>query len=233
MKLFAIIARWTKRVARVCAVIFAMYLLIVAVGLVPVNNDFEPSNPKDGVVIYVRSSAIHADIVVPTSIDSHDWGHTIPADSFRSNTKNAKWIAFGWGDRGFYVDTPNWSDLRISTALAALVLPSSTCMHVVMLDHAPLGRKVIISKTQYSRLCSFIGKSFSGAEGVPNLIPDAAYGKRDAFFAAVGSYNCLNTCNAWANRGLQSAGVRTPCLAPLPKTLSLYLPESSLEKTTD
>ncbi|MEQ8790817.1 MAG: TIGR02117 family protein [Pirellulaceae bacterium] len=205
-----------------------LYAAIVLVGLIPVNNDFEPT--ADGVEIHVISNAVHADLVMPIEAAGVDWRERFPAACFRGDTADATHVAIGWGDRGFFLETPTWADLKASTTANALLWPSDSCMHVRLtkLNYlAEDARSVRISPEQYGRLVEHIRSTFvQNGDGSFLPIAGAHYGQHDAFFAARGAYHGLNTCNSWAGRGLRSAGVRTGWLTPLPKTVYWYLPDS-------
>ena len=200
--------------------------MILLVGLIPVNNSFEPD--PDGVQIFVTSNAVHADIIVPVTNRVVDWRDEFGSDSFSGSISDATYVAFGWGDKGFFIETPTWADLKVSTAANALLIPSDTCMHVVFARadaYHQDRRSVFISQDQYQKLVSFIKNSFALNEAAERiLISNAAYGSRDAFFESHGRYHALNTCNSWAGRALREAGVTTPWLTPMPKSPMLYLP---------
>ncbi len=218
----------TKRFFLTVTLLILLYALFVLIGLIPVNNGFRPAD--DGVEIYVVSNPVHADLVLPIANEAMNWREQFPADCFQGNTNYATHIAVGWGDKGFFIETPTWADLRASTAVNALFLPSDTCMHVSLTTEKYLGenaRKVVISKEQYQALIQFIETSFQkSSSGERIQIPDTAYGKSDAFFEAEGTYFCTNTCNSWIGQGMRSAEIRTPMFTPLPKTVFLYLPET-------
>ncbi len=203
----------------------AAYLVCVLIGLIPINNDFEPT--PDGIEIFIISTAVHADLVLPLDAGELDWRAVFPAEHFAGDISYATHVAIGWGDRGFFLETPTWSDLRASTVVRALFWPSSSCLHVGMVDARWLGnaRSVRISESQYADLVRFIRASFvrdAGGDKIP--IPGAAYGGHDAFFESHGNYHMFNTCNCWVARGMCRAGIRAPWFAPLPKTVWLYLP---------
>ncbi|HEX4610830.1 MAG TPA: TIGR02117 family protein [Urbifossiella sp.] len=206
--------------------LIVFYLLAVLVGLIPVNNDFEPA--ADGVEIMITSTAIHADLVLPVRNQTMDWGPLLPAGDFTGDVNRATRVAFGWGNKEFYVDTRTWDDLKAGTVFRAVFWPSATCLHVEMWDDAagPAGaRKTRISHEQYRRLVEYVLGSFRRDESGRFLrIEPGAYGTNDAFYHAHGSYHAFNTCNCWAGRGLKAAGVRTGWFTPLPKTVSLYMP---------
>lgn len=133
----------------------------------------------------------------------------------------------GWGDRGFFLETPTWSDLKMTTAANALLVPSQSCLHVYLTNPQFLTasrRRVRISQQQYEQLCAFIDNSFS-RDAADNYqpIPGISYSQSDAFFAANGSYHAFATCNCWVGNALRSAGVRCGWFTPLPKSVYLYL----------
>ena len=217
---------WLKRFVKFICFAVLLYATIVVVGLIPVNNDFQPD--PEGVLIHVTSNAVHADVIVPVSNSVVDWRQEFPADSFSGPTSAATHVAFGWGDKGFFIETPTWNDLKVSTAANALLIPSDSCMHVVFARADSYGqekRSVWISASQYQQLVEHINASFATDNfGQRILIPNSAYGSRDAFFESQGRYHALNTCNSWVGRALTAAGVRVPWLTPLPKSPMLYLP---------
>jgi uncharacterized protein (TIGR02117 family) len=201
-----------------------LYALIVLVGLIPVNNDFEPT--PDGVEIFIVSSSVHADIILPIRTETVDWRDHLRADDFSGDTSWATLAAFGWGDKGFYIGTPTWGDLRASTVANALLWSSESCMHVSLTSEKYVSedaRSIKISTAQYERLVESIRRSFQENDGSVIPIAETAYGKNDAFYEAHGTYHCFNTCNCWAGATMRSAGIRTACFTPLPKTVFLYL----------
>ncbi|MGE3166837.1 MAG: TIGR02117 family protein [Planctomycetota bacterium] len=220
--------RWIRRVvSRTILGLAISYGVIVLVGLVPVNNDFV-EDPQ-GVEIFVSSSAVHADVVLPLRTSEVDWRSAFPEECFRGSTRGLTHVAFGWGDRGFFLETPQWSDLTVANAANALFWTSSAAMHVDFTRPEYLGeatRSVHISRAQYRALVDFIDATFArDDQGRRRQIAGTGYADSDAFFEALGSYSCLNTCNSWVGSALREAGVRTPWLTPLPKTVLLYLPD--------
>ncbi len=205
-------------------------LLLVGVlllGMLPVNNDY--SATPDGVEIFVTSNAVHADIIMPATNDIMDWRGFYSDAAFRGDVDPYTHVAIGWGDRGFFLKTRTWDDFKLSTAANAMFLPSESCIHVNYTNpefHA--GRaEVSITEDEYRDLVAFIKSSHVHSEqGKPVQIDGFAYWQTDAFFAALGTYHLLNTCNSWVGRGLDTADVRVPWLSPLPKTPLLYLPRS-------
>lgn len=220
------IARGLRRCGLVLFLLFALYALVVLVGLIPVNNDFQPTD--DGVEIMVTSSGVHADFVLPMRNETVDWSQQLRPGDFAGDVSGATRVSVGWGNKEFYMDTPTWADLKAGTVARALFWPSPTCMHVFMWDEGTLpadARKTRISPEQYRRLVEYIRGTFRRDEGDRFIcVKGRGYGPNDAFYEAHGSYHAFNTCNCWVGRGLKVAGVRTGWYTPLPKTVSLYMP---------
>jgi uncharacterized protein (TIGR02117 family) len=220
------IARGLLRFCQLLLLLLVLYFLIALIGLIPVNNDFEPT--PNGVEIMVASSEIHADLILPIRSETVDWSQHFQPSDFAGDVRGATHVAIGWGNREFYVDTPTWADLKAETVFRALFWPSATCLHVNLWGEKSIpaeARKTRLSHEQYRRLVDYVLESFQrDADGRFLLIKGAAYGPNDAFYEAHGSYHAFNTCNCWVGRGLQSAGVRTGWFTPLPNTVSLYMP---------
>ncbi len=227
---FASRRRWmvVRRAFAVLAGGLGLVLLYVLVGLIPVNRGFVAS--PDGVEVSVISSAVHADVILPIVHGDTDWRAWLGEDAFaRGWPAAATHLAIGWGDRGFFLDTPTWSDLRPGTAARALLWPSETCMHVSLTrtDWYEPGvlRSVVVSGAQHAALVRFVRDSFrKGAGDRPRGIEGAAYGGFDAFYDANRRYHAARNCNNWAGSALRAAGVRVPWYTPVPKSMLLYLP---------
>ncbi|HYM47456.1 MAG TPA: DUF2459 domain-containing protein, partial [Burkholderiaceae bacterium] len=97
-------------------VISATYVTAaIALGAVPVNSRFVES--ADGIPIYLRTNGVHAELILPTRAADVDWSVEHPAAHMRALAEPLEWVAFGWGDRGFFASTPTWADLKPATAL--------------------------------------------------------------------------------------------------------------------
>ncbi len=221
------LVRWLKRCLQVIGLIMILLAGILLIGLIPVNNGFQHS--ENGISVYLTSSAVHADIIVPISSATLDWRTEFPAELFTGPIDNATHVAFGWGDRGFFVATPTWNDLNVMTAANALLIPTGSCVHVAFTRAEVFeGQSTLVklAPDQYQRLVGFIKSTFKTDDlGRRTQITGGAYHENDAFFDAIGHYHALNTCNSWTGRAMKSAGVRVPLLTPLPGTPVLYLPD--------
>jgi len=175
------------------------------------------ANTAHEVSIYIKTNGVHTDIVVPVKNDQFDWSSEIKfANTHLADTTHIQYLAMGWGDKGFYLQTPTWADLKFSVAFKAAFALSTTAIHATYYDTLREDiacKKIIISKAQYTRLIQYITGSFQhdAAGHVMHIITNANYGRADAFYEANGSYNLFKTCNTWANSGLKKCGQKA-CL---------------------
>ena len=79
--------------------------------------------------IYLISNGFHSDIVVPIKSKEMDWSEIIKYEHTLLNDSSFNFIAFGWGDRKFYIETPTWSHLKYDVALQALFLLNRSAIH--------------------------------------------------------------------------------------------------------
>ncbi len=184
--------------------------------LFPINGDYKYS--KNEIQFYVKSNGVHTDICLPVNTPMHDWSNFIDVKDFRGIQTKPKFISIGWGDKGFYLDTPTWSDLKFSTAFNAALLPSETAMHISYLEQVPkVGERVRLcsmDEQEYMQLIAFIISSFASENGFnPQLISGKGYSDIDNFYEANYNYYLLKTCNTWTNESLKIAGVKTSYLA--------------------
>jgi len=184
------------------------YLLIVTLlSFVSVNEDFA-ENQKE-IPIYILTNGVHTDIVLPLKSEHYDWTNQLKPEHTKAKDSTYQYAALGWGDKGFYLETPTWADLKTSTALKAASGLSSTAMHVTFykdLKESNSCKKLQISSDNYKKLILFINESFQTKSGeFLKIETDAVYGKHDVFYEANGSYSLFYTCNSWANQALKAA----------------------------
>ncbi|MCU0438273.1 MAG: TIGR02117 family protein [Raineya sp.] len=178
----------------------------------------EPNTSED-VSIYILTNGVHTDIVLPIKTAYIDWSKEIKFENTRSKDTTFQYVALGWGDKGFYLETPTWADLKFSTAFKAAFGLSKTAIHATFYQELKENKncvKIKISAQQYQNLISYIKKSFkSDAEGhFLHIITNANYGKSDAFYEATGSYSLFHTCNTWTNNALKASGQKACVWTP-------------------
>ncbi|MCB2407737.1 TIGR02117 family protein [Hymenobacter lucidus] len=177
---------------------------------IPVNA--EDADPAEDVDIYILSNGVHTDIVTPVRTKYIDWSQLVKFSDTPAADASAEYVGFGWGDKGFYLDTPTWAELKPSTAFKAMFHLSSSAMHVTFhrsMRESESCVKIRISEAEYARLIDYIKTSFDhNAQGNIQHIEGHSYGQHDAFYEAQRTYSFLFTCNTWANNGLKYCGQR-------------------------
>ncbi|HWD88362.1 MAG TPA: TIGR02117 family protein [Mucilaginibacter sp.] len=193
--------------------ISAWILAALAMPLITVNS--HPVAGKD-VTIFIQTNGDHTDVIVPIVTSVKDWRSQLSYQNTISKDTAKKYVAVGWGDKGFYLNTPTWSQLKFSVAFKAAFALSTAAVHATFCDTPQVNsdcKKIILNKHQYKKLIDYIGNTFKkdSAGHVINIETKANYDNEDAFYEAKGSYNLFYTCNTWANNALKSCGQKA-CL---------------------
>lgn len=201
-------------------------LAVLGLGLLPApHRDPLPDQPK--VPIYLISNGWHVWLALPVHQDGTDWSdwlasHQGPATGGIAGRIEAQdYVAFGWGDRDFYLHTRRPMDFRPDLAVAALLGRGPAAMHVMRIGQPDIEshqvRRLDVDSLQYHALAAYIRGGFSpGPDGRPRQIPEAGFGTEDAFYEGIGRYSPFRTCNEWIGAGLRAAGLPTGWWTPLP-----------------
>jgi len=174
-----------------------------------------PINPKE-IAIYIMTNGVHTDIVVPAVTEQINWTKEINYLNTLEADSTYQMLAIGWGDKKFYLETPEFSDLKLSNGLRAISGLSTSAMHTTYYKNIREDascKKIMISHAQYKQLIEYILNSFKkdAAGHLINVKSNIHYDIGDAFYEAKGSYSIFKTCNTWANAALKSCGQRS-CL---------------------
>lgn len=165
------------------------------------------------ITAFLLSNGVHTDLVLPVTAAGKNWSHTFSYQHTLSRDTAYQWVAIGWGDKGFYLNTPDWDDLTVGTAFTAVTGLGETALHVTYyksMTEGPRCRKLLLSEIQYHHLARYIEASLDrNASGQPlAIVTDARYSRDDAFYEAKGAYSLFHTCNSWTNDGLKAAGAK-------------------------
>lgn len=203
-------------------IILAFVILIVIYTLsvfglskITVNADVAQ---KEEIEIFIKTNGVHTDIIVPIKNEIKDWSKEIKFNQTKSKDSLMNYVAIGWGDKGFYLNTPQWSDLKASTAFRAATGLSTSAMHTTFyksISENESCKRISISKENYQKLTVFINDSFH-RDSNKNLqcISGRGYAKNDCFYEAKGSYSLFRTCNTWANDALKQANQKAAFCTP-------------------
>lgn len=208
-------------VLKILGVIVGIIVIYALLGyLLPfIEVSAKDDGQKKEIPIYIYTNGVHTDIVMPVKNDIQDWGAKIPFSNIKSKQTDYQYVGIGWGDKGFYLDTPTWDDLKFSTAFKAAFWLSESAMHSTYYKNMTEGsdcKMIMISRNQYKNLVHFVEAKFdTDQNGQFMVIPtNAVYGDHDAFYDAKGKYSFLNTCNTWANDALKAAGQKAALWTP-------------------
>ncbi len=189
------------------------YLTIALWGMAIHIGTYIPA--KNGVEIFMKSDGVHTDFVLPVKTTSKDWSKTFLRTYTKSNDSTKQHISIGWGDQGFFLNTPQWSDLTFETAFNAAFYRGKSAIHtnyILEKDILDNKKRLVISKRQYQLLCTYIEKSivYNSNHSIA-VIPNRGYWDNDCFYQSKGSYGLFSTCNSWINSGLLAANLQA-CL---------------------
>ena len=197
---------------KILAALLALPLAWLAAALICGHIVYTPAR-HDGVrdiTIYLLDNGVHTDLALAN--DTFDWSTVISPDDARALTFAPAYVAFGWGDRAFYLETPQWRDLKLATAVNAISGRGATIIHATYLP--PLRATansiaIAVSRDEYRALVAGIRASLrTGDDGRALVLAGRGYGDHDAFYEAHGSYSLFNTCNSWSNARLRDGGLK-------------------------
>lgn len=191
----------------------SLYILIAYIfALFPKKNINILEQDKE---VYVLYNQVHSDIVFKIQ--------DLNISSFPNfQKKRTGYLAFGWGDKETYLNTPNINDIKISTSIKALFINTPSLMHISYLPnihHYQNVKTIKLSKTQQTHLKASILKSFNLKEKVHK-----GYGKEDFFYTAKGGYNLIKTCNTWTGDQLRESNISMSYWTPLSQNVINALP---------
>jgi len=199
----------------VAAIPLAYLGAALAGSLFPVNRGW--AEPDEGITVYLANNGVHADIVMPVNAAGLDWSRPRARSGTAGASTDARWIAFGAGERAVYLETPRWRDLKLPVAARALTR-GERVVHVEWVSNPDyMDRSIRLRPEEYRRLWASVRGSFRDSR--PQLIAHKGYGRSDAFYEGVGHASALNTCNQWVADQLRVAGVETSLWTPFAQGL--------------
>jgi uncharacterized protein (TIGR02117 family) len=198
---------------------------LLLLGLLPVNAGWREAD--EGIVVFVNTNGVHTGIGMPMVTEIMDWRPYVPAAHLRRPVA-ADYVFIGYGHRDFYLNTPSWAELSLSTAANAAFGLGPTLVHV---DHvagpgeSSEQKALTLSPDEYRRLVDFISPRFRlGTDGRTLPVLGRGYGDHDMFYEAEGGYSFWLTCNEWTGRALRAAGVRMGFWTPVEQSVMWRLP---------
>jgi uncharacterized protein (TIGR02117 family) len=183
---------------------FSAYFFIALVGMACQLN-------KIGIVgdyeIYMKSDGIHTDFIIPVQSDLINWNSYFPVSQTKEGFNEKQWLSVGWGDQGFFLNTPQWSDLTAKTAVEATFYLGKSALHINYLDKKDFPKNTVsfrLNREGYVKLIQYIKQTVVvDNQQKPIWIPGEGYWQTDSFYEAHDTYGLFNTCNSWVNKGLK------------------------------
>ena len=218
--------RAARILVRLLLVLFALpitwFLAAALLGAIPATAGWR--EPAQGVQLFVRTNGVHTWILMPKTNAVMDWRPYAPPAHLRDpRYGEGDYIAVGYGNREFYLNTPTWADLSLRNAFYAAFGGGPPLLHVEH-EFRPQPtedtRPLRVTPDQYRRLVAFIRPRFRlDARGRTLPVLGRGYNDWDMFYEAQGGYSFVFTCNEWTGRALRSAGVRTGLWTPLAQSI--------------
>ncbi|WP_418179184.1 TIGR02117 family protein [Aliarcobacter lanthieri] len=189
--------------------LFLFFYILAEYFLSRISQNYELTS--NDYMIYIKSNGVHTDIVLPLENNIIKWNEFFPFEDTKSKNKDFEYISIGWGDKGFYLDTPTWSELKVSTALIAGTGLGNAALHITYYKDIikdDLTYPINISREQYLSIVQSIIASLQYENNKPiNIKTTSQYGENDSFYEAIGSYSIFHTCNTWTNKVLKKANL--------------------------
>jgi uncharacterized protein (TIGR02117 family) len=211
--------------------VFSVLVLLAIAALTPRKWGASPEGDCN-YRIYVAGDTMHTNLVVPVQTSVFDWNKHLDLQTIGgTGSEKYQYLQFGWGDRIFYMETPSWDRMNISSALRALLLQNPSALFVkghTAVPHYP-GEElkcIKLSKADYLALMNFIDASFQTNLQGQKLRLGSGQDGASGFYAANGKYSLLKTCNSWTADGLRAANVNTPLWGGLAPAVMRHLPHN-------
>ena len=88
----------------IVGILLLYFILAFLLSIIPKNP--EPVTCAEKETVYLISNGIHLDIILKRNQLKEDFWKQLKIP------ESAKYVAFGWGDKGFYLNTATWEDLK-------------------------------------------------------------------------------------------------------------------------
>ena len=160
--------------------------------------------------IALERGPIHYDLLLPISDGLRADYRFAEAQGVPVSNPQVRYLIVGWGSRAFYTSTGTYADMNLGSIWPALTGDAAVLHLDVAGDIArvPGLTWIDLSETQLRALERAVAATFShDSAGQPIPIAAPPFGPTDAFFAAEGRFNALNTCNVWIGHLLREAGL--------------------------
>ena len=196
----------------------------------------QPSTEACAVTIYVSGDRFHANLTLPVKTDHFDWRQQLNLTELgQQQRRDYRYLSFGWGDRQFYLNTPELKDLKLTTTLRAFLIPTNTTMHVQGHHQLPQSNSgyqvqaVQLSQSNYEQLTAHVLASFARDTAKRPILLQKSHRYTGTFYIGVGRYGFWQTCNDWLAQGLRIANSPTPIWSGLAGSIFQHLDSNCVD----
>jgi uncharacterized protein (TIGR02117 family) len=211
-----VILRWiTRGVAGLCAMILCYMLTALAGGLIGNGHVARVGEYRVGLVI----GPIHTDLLIPLTPAVRARFDFAATAGVPVAAGGAKWLLVGWGAREFYTTAGNYADISAHAVWTGVtgddaVMRLDAIGDIDDFSQIPL---VDLDAAQFAGLVEALATTFArDANGVPVAIAYPGFTATDRFYAAIGPFNIMRTCNVWVGETFAAAGIPFGRWTPTP-----------------
>jgi uncharacterized protein (TIGR02117 family) len=199
--------------------LIAFFIIYGIVAFFTSRITVEGKNDKgEKVQIYLMQSGVHTDFLVPIKNEEIDWTEVFPRENTKLNDKNTRFVSIVWGDKNFYMNTPEWSDLTFKTAIFCMTGLGTAAIHSTYYYDVPKDKTTVqltLSQKQYRKLIHYVKNTLvltkTQRSGYIKPNNKKVVSDNDAYYEAHMRYSLFHTCNTWINNGLK-ASQKKACL---------------------
>lgn len=214
--------RWGLKAATALILLPFFYFVAASVGaLIPgVHPQIDGGPPTR---IALARGPIHYDLLLPMTDSLRARFAFAEGQGVPVRDPQVRYLIIGWGSRAFYTATGTYDDLKLGAIWPALTGDAAT-LHLDVageVDGITGITFLEMSETQLTALVQAVTATFSrdpAGNPIPLLAPP--FGATDAFYAAEGHFNLLNTCNVWIGAMLRAAGLDFGIWTPTPQSVA-------------
>ena len=213
-----ILLKHIKKVSTIFLLLLTPIIFYISTAFLLSFFPHQNKSPLSEEKIYILYDNVHSDILFNLESISEEWIKNLPI----IKNKKRGYIAFGWGDKETYLNTPTWNDIKISTSLKALFINTPSLMHITYynnIDYFRGVKSINISQKQNKKIKKSIFKSFNFKEKIYN-----GYGYNDLFYTSPYKYNFIYTCNTWTGEILRNSNIKMSYWTPFSKNIINSLP---------
>ncbi|MCK4442118.1 MAG: DUF2459 domain-containing protein [Sulfurovaceae bacterium] len=177
-------------------------------------------NNKKTKNIYLYYDNMHTDIIINIKDTNYNWQKILPK-LLKNRTKG--YISFGWGDKETYLNTPSWSDLKLTTALKALFINTPSIIHIRYYNNINKNndiKKIEVTNKQYKHIENSLLDSF----GEKIIFIHKGYWRNDLFYYSPYKYNLIHTCNTWTGDILRESNITMSYWTPMSCCVIKFFP---------